>query len=175
MNDDAVGRDAPLDPAAGLTHFDASGKAVMVDVSGKAVTERIAVAEGEIRVGETVFRAIAAGTAAKGDVLGTARLAGIMAVKRTAELIPLCHPLPVSHCSIEFALDAAAAAVRVLCRVRTAGRTGVEMEALTGATIALLTVYDMTKAMGKGMEISRVRLLEKSGGASGEYRLETED
>lgn len=153
----------------GLSHFDASGHAVMVDVSGKDVTARTAVAEGEILVGPIIFSAIAGGAAAKGDVLGVARLAGIMAVKRTADLIPLCHPLAVTHCCVAFELDAASHTVRARCEVRVNGRTGVEMEALTGVSVALLTIYDMAKALGKGMEIRRIRLLEKSGGKSGEY------
>lgn len=142
----------------------------MVDVTGKDVTTRSALAEGEIAVNARIFAAIAAGTSAKGDILGTARLAGIMAAKRTADLIPLCHPLPVSHCGLDFELLAEASIVRARCQVKTAGRTGVEMEALTGVTVALLTIYDMTKALGKDMEIRHVRLLEKSGGKSGDYR-----
>ena len=161
-----------VDPA--LSHFDASGKAVMVDVSGKEPTRRQAVAEGEIHVGRRILGAILEGTANKGDVLGTARLAGIMAVKRTADLIPLCHPLAVSHCSVDFTVVKSRAVVRARCLVRTTGRTGVEMEALTGASAALLTIYDMTKALGKGMEIRRLRLLEKSGGKGGDYRAKRE-
>lgn len=153
-----------------LSHFDAAGNAVMVDVSAKDQTVRTAVAGGEIRVGPAIFAAIREGTAAKGDVLGVARIAGIMAVKKTADLIPLCHPLAVSKCTVDFELDEPAHAVRVRCMVKVTGRTGVEMEALTGATVALLTIYDMTKAMGKDMEIGSVRLLEKSGGKSGDYR-----
>ncbi len=153
-----------------LSHFDAAGNAVMVDVSAKDQTVRTAVAGGEIRVGPAIFVAIREGTAAKGDVLGVARIAGIMAVKKTADLIPLCHPLAVSKCTVDFDLDEPAHAVRVRCMVKVTGRTGVEMEALTGATVALLTIYDMTKAMGKDMEIGGVRLLEKSGGKSGDYR-----
>ncbi|MCD8139401.1 MAG: cyclic pyranopterin monophosphate synthase MoaC [Planctomycetaceae bacterium] len=153
-----------------LTHFDDAGNAVMVDVSAKDQTVRTAVAGGEIRVGPAIFAAIREGTAAKGDVLGVARLAGIMAVKKTVDLIPLCHPLAVSKCAVDFDLDESAHAVRVRCMVKVTGRTGVEMEALTGATVALLTIYDMTKAMGKTMEIGAIRLLEKSGGKSGDYR-----
>ncbi len=153
----------------GLTHFDAAGKAVMVDVSDKRPTRREAVAEGEIVVGRAIFDAIRAGTAEKGDVLGAARLAGIMAAKRTADLIPLCHPLPVSRCGIAFDLDARALAVRARCSVRTTARTGVEMEALTAVSIAALTVYDMCKAVQKDMVISDIRLLSKTGGKSGNY------
>lgn len=160
----------PLQPDSALSHFDASGKAQMVDVTEKDMTTRSALAEGEIAVNARIFAAIAAGTSAKGDILGTARLAGIMAVKRTADLIPLCHSLPILHCGLDFELLADASIVRARCEVKTTGRTGVEMEALTGVTVALLTIYDMTKALGKDMEIRRVRLLEKSGGKSGDYR-----
>lgn len=142
----------------------------MVDVTGKEPTFRTAAAEGEILVNAAIFAAIQAGSSAKGDILGTARLAGIMAVKRTSELIPLCHPLPVSQCSIDFELDAETSVVKVRCQVAVTGRTGVEMEALTGAAVALLTIYDMTKALGKDMKIGNIRLLEKSGGKSGDYR-----
>ena len=152
-----------------LSHFDAEGKAVMVDVSAKDQTVRTAVAEGAIRMGPVILRAIVEKTAAKGDVLGVARVAGIMAVKRTAELIPLCHPLPVSMCRIDFDIDESAALVWARCTVGVTGRTGVEMEALTGVSVALLTIYDMAKALGKDMEICSVRLLEKTGGKSGEH------
>lgn len=152
-----------------LTHFDADGKAVMVDVSGKAPTTRRAVAEGAIAVSAPVMQAIVAGTAEKGDVLGVARVAGIMAVKRTADLIPLCHPLPIGQCGIDFKIDEAALHIVARCTVTVNGRTGVEMEALVGVTTALLTIYDMTKALDKGMEIIGVRLVEKSGGKSGDY------
>lgn len=158
------------DTRSGLSHFDAAGKAVMVDVSTKDVTVRTAVAEGEIKVGPVILQAIQQGTAAKGDVLGVARVAGIMAVKRTADVIPLCHPLPVSLCTVDFDIDAATASVWVRCTVGVTGRTGVEMEALTGVSVALLTIYDMTKALGKDMEIRSVRLVEKHGGKSGDYR-----
>lgn len=157
------------DSQSGLTHFDAEGKAVMVDVSTKDVTARTAVALGEIKVGPVILQAIRQGSAAKGDVLGVARIAGIMAAKRTSDLIPLCHPLPVSSCTVDFELDEASASVRVRCAVGVAGRTGVEMEALTGAGVALLTIYDMTKALGKDMEIRNLRLAEKHGGKSGDY------
>ncbi|MCD8352364.1 MAG: cyclic pyranopterin monophosphate synthase MoaC [Planctomycetaceae bacterium] len=153
-----------------LSHFDGAGNAVMVDVSTKDQTVRTAIAGGEIHVGPAIFAAIHDGTAAKGDVLGVARIAGIMAVKRTAELIPLCHPLAVSKCTVDFDLNEVTHTVRVRCMVKVTGRTGVEMEALTGATVALLTIYDMTKAMGKDMELGHIRLLEKSGGKSGDYR-----
>ncbi len=155
-----------------LTHFDADGKAVMVDVSGKEVTTRVAEAKGRIMVGADVFRAIESGSAGKGDVLGVARVAGIMAVKRTAELIPMCHPLAIETCSVHFSLNAEDFSVEAACVVKISGRTGVEMEALTGVSVALLTIYDMCKAMNKGMLISDIRLQEKSGGKSGLYRRE---
>lgn len=152
---------------ADLTHLDASGAAHMVDVSAKADTVREAVAEGMISMTPEVIAAMRAGDIKKGDVLGTARIAGIMAAKQTSGLIPLCHPLPISSVSVEF--DYTEAGVRVETRVRTAGKTGVEMEALTAASIALLTIYDMAKAMDKGMVIGPVRLLAKSGGKSGDW------
>ena len=153
-----------------LTHFDDKGRAVMVDVSTKEATERTAVAEGEIRVGRKVLAAIRGGTAAKGDVLGVARVAGIMAAKRTHELIPLCHPLALSKCAVDFEMLGKETTVRARCTVGTTGRTGVEMEALTGVSAALLTIYDMTKAMNKGMTLGNIRLIEKKGGKSGHYR-----
>lgn len=149
------------------SHIDAQGNALMVDVSGKDITERTAVAEGRILVSDRILEAVRAGTAAKGDVLSVAQLAGIMGAKRTADLIPLCHPLPLTACRVT--LEVEEGAIRVECTVRTSGRTGVEMEALTGASVALLTVYDMCKGMDKGMEITGVRLLRKTGGKSGEY------
>jgi cyclic pyranopterin phosphate synthase len=152
---------------ADLTHLDASGAAHMVDVSAKADTVREAVAEGEISMAPAVIAAIRAGDIKKGDVLGTARIAGIMAAKQTSSLIPLCHPLPISSVSVDF--DYMETGVRVETRVRTSGKTGVEMEALTAASIALLTIYDMAKALDKGMVIGPVRLLAKSGGKSGDW------
>lgn len=154
----------------GFTHFDAAGNAVMVDVSGKTITTRVAVATGEIQVSSQVMQAVLSGTAKKGDVLGVARLAGIMATKRTSELIPLCHPLPLSSCSVEFETQPEAGIIRVFCTAKTDGKTGVEMEALTGATVALLTVYDMCKAIDKSMVLGNVHLVSKSGGKSGEFR-----
>ena len=150
-----------------LTHLDASGAAHMVDVSGKADTMREAVAEGRISMAPAVIAAIRAGDIKKGDVLGTARIAGIMAAKQTSSLIPLCHPLPISSVSVDF--DYTDSGVRVETRVRTSGKTGVEMEALTAASIALLTIYDMAKALDKAMVIGPVRLLAKSGGKSGDW------
>jgi cyclic pyranopterin phosphate synthase len=150
-----------------LTHLDASGAAHMVDVSAKPDTMREAVAEGMISMAPEVIAAIRAGDIKKGDVLGTARIAGIMAAKQTSNLIPLCHPLPISSVSVDF--DYADIGVRVETRVRTSGKTGVEMEALTAASVALLTIYDMAKALDKGMVIGPVRLLAKSGGKSGDW------
>ena len=152
---------------AELTHFNAAGAAHMVDVGDKEVTHRVAVAEGWIRMQPATLERIVAGTQTKGDVLGVARLAGIMAAKRTAELIPLCHPLALSRVAVD--LEALAGAVRVRATVETIGRTGVEMEALTAVQIALLTVYDMCKAVDRGMVIGDVKLLEKHGGKSGSW------
>ena len=153
-----------------LTHFDAEGNARMVDVGGKEVTERRAIAEGWIRMQPATLERIRAGQVAKGDVLGVARIAGIQAAKQTGQLIPLCHPLPLSRVEISFSDEDHPPAVRVEVAVATANRTGVEMEALTAASTALLTVYDMCKAMDRGMEIAGVRLVEKSGGRSGHWR-----
>ena len=150
-----------------LTHFDASGNAVMVDVSEKNVTFREATAHGIITMNAEAFAAVESGTVKKGDVLGVARIAGIMATKRTSELIPLCHPLPLTKVSVDFRLLPERQAVEALCTVKTAGVTGVEMEALTGASAACLTIYDMCKAVDRGMEIVDVRLLHKEGGRSG--------
>lgn len=150
-----------------LTHLDATGAARMVDVSAKADTVREAVAEGVIAMAPKVIAAIRAGDIKKGDVLGTARIAGIMAAKQTSNLIPLCHPLPIAGVSVDF--DYVDTGVRVETRVRTNGKTGVEMEALTAASVALLTIYDMAKALDKGMVIGPVRLLAKSGGKSGDW------
>lgn len=152
-----------------LTHFDAAGKAVMVDVSAKAETERVAVAKGEVTMQPATLKLVQDGTAAKGDVLGTARLAGIMAAKRTAELIPLCHPLPVTSVAVDLECDAKRNAVTITATVKTTGKTGVEMEALTAVAVAALTVYDMVKAVDRGMTIQAVRLTHKSGGKSGTY------
>lgn len=152
-----------------LTHFDKDGKAHMVDVGGKAETERLAVAKGRIRVSREVFEKIQAGSMAKGDVLGIARTAGIMAAKRTWELIPLCHLLALTKCSVEFALYPESCEVEAICTVKTVGKTGVEMEALTGVQITLLTIYDMCKALDRSMVMTDIRLWEKSGGKSGEY------
>lgn len=153
-----------------LTHFDASGQAHMVDVSGKEATAREAVAQGCVAMtAETL--ALAQGGAKKGDVLGVARLAGIMAAKRTADLIPLCHPLPISKVSLDLEPDDALPGIRVTATVRTTGRTGVEMEALTAVSVACLTIYDMLKAAEKSMTIRDIRLVRKSGGKSGDYEV----
>jgi cyclic pyranopterin phosphate synthase len=151
-----------------LTHFDAAGNAVMVDVSAKPVTERTATARVRVVMREATLRTILDGTAKKGDVLGVARLAGIMGAKRTADLIPLCHPLPIDAVSVALS-PAPPDAVEIEATVRTTGRTGVEMEALTAASIAALTVYDMCKALDRGMRIEALRLVHKSGGKSGEF------
>lgn len=150
-------------------HFDAAGNAVMVDVSAKGETRRTAVAEGRIVMQPATLAIIRAGTGKKGDVLGVARVAGIMASKRTWELIPLCHPLMLEKCTVDFKLLDVENAVQVTAAVQVTGKTGVEMEALTAATVSLLTIYDMCKAVDRGMEISAVQLVHKAGGKSGEY------
>jgi cyclic pyranopterin phosphate synthase len=152
-----------------LTHLDAQGQAHMVDVADKAVTMRRAVAEGAVVMQPTTLALIRAGDAKKGDVLGTARLAGIMAAKRTHELIPLCHPLAITKVSVDLVLDEALPGVRVSAEVRVAGQTGVEMEALTAVSVACLTIYDMVKAADRGMRIDAIQLVHKSGGKSGVY------
>lgn len=152
-----------------LTHFNQAGEAHMVDVGGKAVTDRVAVAAGTISMLPETFTLIEQGGHKKGDVLGIARIAGIMAAKKTSDLIPLCHPLALSKVSVEFELDADNNAVHCRARVGTSGQTGVEMEALTAVQIALLTIYDMCKAVDKGMIMSNIRLLEKAGGKSGHW------
>lgn len=157
----------------GLTHFDENGKAVMVDVTEKKDTVREAVAEGRIFVNKEVFRAIKDGTAAKGDVLGVAATAGIMGAKRTSELIPMCHILPITNCRVNFEMEPKECAVHCTCTVKVTGKTGVEMEALTGVSVALLTIYDMCKAMDKTMEIGEICLVKKTGGKSGNVYNET--
>lgn len=152
-----------------LTHFDPQGNAVMVDVTEKDVTQREAVAKGRIRVNPQVFDAIVCGTAPKGDVLGVARVAGIMAVKQTANLIPMCHTLMITKCGIDFVKIPETLEVEAICTVKVTGKTGVEMEALTGVSVALLTIYDMCKAIDKGMEIQSAYLLRKTGGKSGDF------
>ena len=152
-----------------LTHFDGKGDAHMVDVSDKAVTSRVAVARGNIRMALQTFEIISQGKAKKGDVLGVARLAGIMGAKKTPDLIPLCHPLPITKVAVELTLDPDLPGVQIEATVRTTGQTGVEMEALTAVSTAALTVYDMTKAVDKGMVIGDIRVALKDGGKSGRY------
>ena len=153
-----------------LTHLGPSGEAHMVDVSDKAATERVAVAEGRVIMSKATLDLVVSGNAKKGDVLSTARIAGIMAAKRTHELIPLCHPLLLTKVSVEIEPDEALPGLRVTALARVTGKTGVEMEALTAASVACLTIYDMAKAVDRAMTISDIRLVEKSGGKSGDYR-----
>jgi cyclic pyranopterin monophosphate synthase len=153
----------------GLSHLDEGGASGMVDVGGKAESERHAVAEALVRMTPATAAALAAGDGPKGDVVTTARLAGIAAAKRAGELIPLAHPLPLTHAGVEVAIDPAAGTVRIEAEARCVGRTGVEMEAMSAAAVAALTVYDMAKALERGIEIESVRLLRKSGGASGTW------
>ncbi len=153
----------------GLSHFDEQGQAHMVDVSGKPVTDRMAVAVGAVRMTVETLALITEGRAKKGDVLSVARLAGIMAAKTTADLIPLCHPLPITKVALELTPDPALPGVRIEATVKTSGQTGVEMEALTAVSVAALTVYDMVKAVEKSMVIDGVRLILKDGGKSGRY------
>ncbi|MGP3699129.1 cyclic pyranopterin monophosphate synthase MoaC [Rhodobacter sp. NSM] len=153
----------------GLSHFDEAGRAHMVDVSNKPVTARVAVARGAVKMSAETLALVTEGRAGKGDVLGVARLAGIMGAKRTAELIPLCHPLPITKVALELTPDPALPGVVVEATVKTGGQTGVEMEALTAVSVACLTIYDMVKAVEKGMEITGIRLLLKDGGKSGRF------
>ena len=156
--------------ASPLTHFDAAGQAHMVDVGQKPATARSATATGSIRMLPATLALISVGDAKKGDVLGIARIAAIQASKRTAELIPLCHPLALSHVAVSIALDVPANSVHITVQAQTTGPTGVEMEALTAASVGLLTIYDMCKAVDRGMVIENLRLLEKSGGKSGHWQ-----
>jgi cyclic pyranopterin phosphate synthase len=155
-----------------LTHLGRGGEARMVDVSDKAVTERVAIAEGRVVMSPATLDLVLAGNAKKGDVLGAARIAGIMAAKKTHELIPLCHPLAISKVELDIAPEAGACALRVRATVKVAGKTGVEMEALTAVAVACLTIYDMVKAVERGMGIEGIRLIEKRGGKSGHFRAE---
>jgi cyclic pyranopterin phosphate synthase len=157
-------------PAKQLTHLGARGEARMVDVSAKAVTEREAVAAGCVVMQAGTLEIVRSGDAKKGDVLGTARIAGIMAAKRTHELIPLCHPLAVAKVEVDLTPNAKLPGIDVRARVKVSGKTGVEMEALTAVSVACLTIYDMVKAIDRGMRIENIRLIEKSGGRSGHYR-----
>lgn len=152
-----------------LSHFDTEGNAIMVDVSEKQETTRTAVASGIIKVNDAVMEAVVNKTVQKGDVLGVARVAGIMAAKQTPHLIPMCHPLLLSKCSVDFEVNETENTIKALCTVKIKGQTGVEMEALTGVSVALLTIYDMCKAIDKRMEISDVHLEYKAGGKSGEF------
>jgi cyclic pyranopterin monophosphate synthase len=159
----------PASSTGGLTHFDTSGQAHMVDVGAKDETHRVAVASGTIRMKPETLALIQSGNAKKGDVLGIARVAAIMAAKRTSDLIPLCHPLALTRVTVEFAEDATASCVTCTAQVETVGKTGVEMEALTAVQIGLLTIYDMCKAVDRGMLITDVRVQEKRGGKSGAW------
>lgn len=152
-----------------FTHFDDNGKAIMVDVSDKTEKLRIAVASGKITLGPAIYKAIEGGNVKKGDVLSVAATAGIMGAKKTYELIPMCHILPLESCKIEYEKDPNEFSITAICTVKITGKTGVEMEALTGVSVALLTIYDMCKALDKGMVISDIRLEKKSGGKSGDY------
>ncbi|MEF9864965.1 MAG: cyclic pyranopterin monophosphate synthase MoaC [Oscillospiraceae bacterium] len=152
-----------------LTHIDENGNAIMVDVSAKDITSRKAIAEGSLHVCPEVFAAISDGKSKKGDILGVARVAGIMAAKNTSSLIPLCHPLPISKCTIDFETNAETCTLKAICEVCVTGRTGVEMEAITGVSLALITVYDMCKAIDKGMVLTDIHLVHKEGGKSGVY------
>jgi cyclic pyranopterin phosphate synthase len=154
---------------SGLSHFDQDGNAHMVDVSDKDVTDRIATAEGWIKMAPATYEIIAQGRAKKGDVIGVARLAGIMAAKKTADLIPLCHPLPITKVAVDLTLDPDLPGLRLSAAVKTSGQTGVEMEALTAVSITALTIYDMSKAVDKAMEIGGIRVTLKDGGKSGRY------
>jgi cyclic pyranopterin phosphate synthase len=158
--------------ASTLTHLDSSGDANMVDVGAKAETARVAVAEGTVAMRPETLRTILAGDAKKGDVIGTARIAGIMAAKRTHELIPLCHPLLLTKVSVDIKPDEALPGLRITATAHVTGKTGVEMEALTAASVACLTIYDMAKAIDRGMVLGGIRLVEKSGGKSGTYKAE---
>jgi cyclic pyranopterin phosphate synthase len=156
----------------GFTHFDSAGGAIMVDVSGKEAASRTAVAKGDIAMSRDAFTAVMSGKVGKGDVLGVARLAGIMAAKQTSRLIPLCHSLAFDACTVDFFPDGAGSRIEAVCTVKLSGKTGAEMEALTGASVALLTIYDMCKALDRAMVIGNIRLWEKSGGRSGHFKRE---
>ncbi len=155
-----------------LTHLDRQGRANMVDVGDKATTSRVAIAGGRVKMQAATLERIRAGNLGKGDVFAVARIAGVMAAKRTAELIPLCHPLPLEKIALELEFCDDECAINIKATVKTSGKTGVEMEALTAASVAALTIYDMAKAVDRGMRISDIRLLEKRGGARGDYRAE---
>lgn len=152
-----------------FTHFDSKGNAVMVDVSEKNITSRVAIAKGKIYVNKEVIEAIINQSVKKGDVLGVARIAGIMGVKNTSMLIPMCHPMMIDKCTVDFNINQEKNYIEAICTAKVQGKTGVEMEALTGVNVALLTIYDMCKAIDKGMEISEIHLAKKTGGKSGEF------
>jgi len=152
-----------------FSHFDAEGNAIMADVSGKEITLRTAIARGSISMNDEAMQAVLGRTVKKGDVLGVARIGGIMAVKKCAELIPLCHPLNFDKCAVDFYVDESKKEIEAICEVKLSGKTGAEMEALTGVSVALLSVYDMCKSIDKSMIIGNIRLCEKSGGKSGHY------
>ena len=161
--------DTSTQPPSPLTHFDAQGQAHMVDVSAKASTHRVAIAEGRITMLPATLALIRSGSAKKGDVLGIARIAGIQGAKKTSDLIPLCHPIALTRVAVEFEVDEASSSVQCRTTAECTGQTGVEMEALSAASVALLTIYDMCKAVDRGMTISGVRLMEKHGGKSGHF------
>jgi len=163
-----------VSPSNSLTHIGANGEARMVDVSDKAATDRVAIAEGRVRMAAPTLTAILAGDAKKGDVIGAARIAGIMAAKKTADLIPLCHPVGLTKVSVDIAPDQALPGLTVRAEARCMGQTGVEMEAMTAVSVACLTIYDMAKAIDRGMSIESVKLIEKRGGKSGLWRAATE-
>jgi cyclic pyranopterin phosphate synthase len=164
-----MSKDKHISRESGLTHFDAAGQAHMVDIGEKDETHRVAIATGTIRMKRETLAIIQSGTAKKGDVLGIARIAAIMGAKKTGELIPLCHPLALTRVAVDFEIAEQAREITCLARVETVGKTGVEMEALTAVQIGLLTIYDMCKAVDRGMEILRVRVLQKQGGKSGDW------
>ncbi|MBZ2207918.1 cyclic pyranopterin monophosphate synthase MoaC [Massilia soli] len=159
-------------PQGDLTHFDATGQAHMVDVGAKNETHRIAVAAGTVRMKPETLARVVSGTAKKGDVLGIARIAAIMAAKKTSDLVPLCHPLALTRVAVDFEIDEAASSVHCRAQVETVGKTGVEMEALTAVQVGLLTIYDMCKAVDRGMMMTNIRVLEKHGGKSGDWSAE---
>ncbi|MCO5176170.1 MAG: cyclic pyranopterin monophosphate synthase MoaC [Thermomicrobiales bacterium] len=161
-----------MDEEQRLTHFDTAGRARMVNVGDKAETRRVAIARGRVSMQPETLRMIVEGRAGKGDVLGVAQVAAIMGTKRTADLVPMCHPLPITSVDVALSPDEDASAVQIEARVETRGKTGVEMEALTAVTVAALTVYDMVKAVDRGMRIEEIRLMHKSGGQSGEWNAE---
>jgi cyclic pyranopterin phosphate synthase len=164
-----MSKEKHISPESGLTHFDAAGQAHMVDIAAKDETYRVAIATGTIRMKPETLAIIQSGTAKKGDVLGIARIAAIMGAKKTSELVPLCHPVALTRVAVDFEIAEQAREITCLARVETVGKTGVEMEALTAVQIGLLTIYDMCKAVDRGMEIQHIRVLQKQGGKSGDW------